>query len=298
MEITAFNCHQALADGIRAVLLNGEETMSRNGPVLTIPEPVRIKYVNPRSRVLLSPTRDANPFFHLAEAAWMLAGRNDLETLQKYVSTFDKYSDDGQTLHGAYGHRWINHFGVDQLEKIVEELRTPGSRRAVLGMWDPAADIPKLSTGGKDVPCNTHAYFCIRNGGLEMTVCNRSNDAIFGCFGANLVHFSVLQEYLAYRLDVAVGAYYQFTNNLHIYTDVFGKEKLERIVQECDVLSSSMPVPDSAPNIANLSESMRAMSSIWFSRKSGETNFDTLLSEIPDTSWRLACSEWLERRKK
>jgi hypothetical protein len=50
-----------------------------------------------------------------------------------------------------------------------------------------------------------------------MTVTNRSNDMIWGMLGANYVHFSVLQEYMAARLGVEVGYYYHFTNNLHVY---------------------------------------------------------------------------------
>jgi hypothetical protein len=54
---------------------------------------------------------------------------------------------------------------------------------------------------------------------LDMTVTNRSNDLIWGCLGANYVHFSFLQEYMATKLGVEVGTYYHFTNNLHVYTE-------------------------------------------------------------------------------
>lgn len=297
MELTAFNCHQALADGIRMVLNHGVETSSRNGRVLAIQEPVTIKYLNPQDRVLLSPTRDANPFFHMAEAMWMLAGRNDLAPVEAYVSTFGQYSDDGITLHGAYGHRWINHFGIDQLTELVTELRTSGSRRAVLGMWDPRADLPKLRTGGKDVPCNTHAYFAIRTDGkLDMTVCNRSNDAIFGCFGANLVHFSILQEYLASVLGVPVGKYCQVTNNLHIYLDVVGTEKLEKIISECDILAAGGPRISGSMDV--LGDSALVMSEIWHTRRAGTQPSASDFDRIPDPAWRMACLEWVERRRK
>ena len=53
-----------------------------------------------------------------------------------------------------------------------------------------------------------------------MTVCNRSNDLIWGCCGANAVHMSYLQEYVASMVNVKVGTYTQFTQNLHAYKDV------------------------------------------------------------------------------
>lgn len=52
-----------------------------------------------------------------------------------------------------------------------------------------------------------------------MTVCNRSNDIIWGCYGANFVHMSFLQEFIARTLGVQVGVYYQFSNNFHMYVD-------------------------------------------------------------------------------
>lgn len=53
---------------------------------------------------------------------------------------------------------------------------------------------------------------------LNMTVFNRSNDLIWGALGANVVHFSFLQEYVANCLGLEVGVYNQVSNNLHVYT--------------------------------------------------------------------------------
>jgi hypothetical protein len=52
-----------------------------------------------------------------------------------------------------------------------------------------------------------------------MTVTNRSNDIVYGAMGSNLFHFSMLLEYMAYQCDMAVGKYYQVSNNLHLYTE-------------------------------------------------------------------------------
>lgn len=238
---------------------------SRNGPVLQYQMPVLILYRNPRFRVLLNSARDANPFFHLYESVWMLAGKNEVDKLAYYVPRMKTFSDDGVHLHGAYGFRWRHRFGYDQLDWIVEHLKhDPDSRRCVLQMWDAGGDVVPsdlfmADNGGKDTPCNTQAYFSIRScagcGGsgymsdiaykecanpnqvctvckgshslkqfLYMTVCNRSNDLVWGCLGANAVHFSYLQEYLAARIGVGIGYYYQFTNNLHVYADNFEPE--------------------------------------------------------------------------
>lgn len=178
----------------------------------------------------------------------MLAGREDVEPLAFYNPRMKEFADDGKVLRGAYGFRWRRHFQFDQLYEIVEELRKdPGSRRVVLQMWSCLADLGNtgtLETDGtitsvKDKPCNTHAYLSINDAQqLDMMVCNRSNDLVWGMLGANVVQFSMLQEYLAIWLDLKVGMYHQVTNNLHVYTE---RWKPDEWLQEYERTMHSLP---------------------------------------------------------
>lgn len=316
-SITARNVNDALASGIHNLLLSGEESTSRNGAVICMPGPTIISYARPTERVLFSPRRNANPFFHMMEALWMLAGHNDLEFPKRFNSRFGEYSDDGVTLRGAYGFRWHYHFGIDQLERIARELQErPDSRRAVLQMWDPHADLESLSMGGRDVPCNTVAYFDLRHGVLNMMVSNRSNDALWGAFGANAVHFSVLQEYLAARIGAPVGLYYQVTNNLHVYTDVYSRERLMAIASDAEATNhysaSLRPIPivtkpdalysdleiflaDPGRHNADIRNEWILNTAVpayaaWISRDFRD------LRNIESPDWQRACTEWVCRR--
>jgi len=56
-----------------------------------------------------------------------------------------------------------------------------------------------------------------------MTVCNRSNDMLWGLFGANAVHFSFLHEHMARALGLMVGVYTHFSDDVHLYTDVVAR---------------------------------------------------------------------------
>lgn len=230
---SARNVNTALSGGLDILLSNGVKEDSRNGPVIVAPAPVITTTSKPMERVLFSPLRNANPFFHLFESLWMLDGRNDLPWLAQFNKRMAEYSDDGgKTQPGAYGYRWRSHFGYDQLTAIAEELKArPNSRRAVLGMWDPwgihtmsdgelqfKGDL-LLASDSKDVPCNTQCFFRIHDGALHMTVCCRSNDAVWGAHGANAVHFSVLLEYMAALVGVEVGTMVQFSNNYHLYPE-------------------------------------------------------------------------------
>ena len=188
---------------------------SRNGTTYEALEPVTTVYNRPCERVCLINQRDANPFFHFIESLWMLAGRKDLKPLTYFVKSMEDFSDDGKTLWGAYGYRWKTYFLKNQLSIIVKMLKeNPDDRRAVLQMWDATQDLNKQ---GKDVPCNTNIYFKVRDGKLNMTVCNRSNDMLWGAYGANVVHMSVLQEYIASLLGVGVGVYRQVSDSFHVY---------------------------------------------------------------------------------
>lgn len=208
---------------------------TRAGPVVEAPEPVATVYKKPTERVLFCPVRNANPFFHLMEALWMLAGRNDVKWLDQFIKNFSEMNGEADgTEHDAYGYRWRQHFGFDQVAEIIHRLKTnPADRQCVLQMWDATpepyigfseADGDSVGGGANDLlgdwktrPCNTHAYFRVTRGELHMTVCCRSNDAVWGCYGANAVHFSMLQEYMAHEIGVGVGTYTQVSNNWHVY---------------------------------------------------------------------------------
>lgn len=217
-SIVTRNVHQALPEVMHLIQVEGQPVPSRNGPVLKVPGPVSICYERPTERVMFWPERDANPFFHLLEAMWMLCGRNDVAFVANIVPRMATFSDDGQTLNGAYGYRWRHQFGHDQLPKIASALAADRyDRRQVLAMWDGVHD---LGSNSKDLPCNTQVFFSRADtGALDMTVTNRSNDAVWGALGANAVHFSMLQEYMAAMIGCDVGKYWQITNNLHLYLD-------------------------------------------------------------------------------
>ncbi len=215
------NVHQALPLALQLLDQEGIQRPSRNGPVLIGPS-VTTVYTRPQERVIFHPARDANPFFHLYEALWMLAGGQDVAGPARYAKQMLQYSDDGVILHGAYGYRWRKTFlvsnigGCDQLTAIARRLSyDPDDRRCVLQMWDTTRD---LDHSGKDVPCNIIATFQRGiEGELNLTVFCRSNDIVWGAYGANAVHFSMLLEYMALWIGCSIGTYTQISVNWHGY---------------------------------------------------------------------------------
>ena len=214
--INAENVNDALDQGLRLMAAEGVAVPSRNGMTLELPAPVATVYKNPPQRVLVSSARDANPFFHLMESLWILAGRDDVKFLSEFNKRMVDFSDDRTVFNAPYGYRLRKAFGQDQLQRVIDILTNdPNSRQAVCQIWDSA----DLSKDTRDKACNMSIVFRMRKRRLDMTVYNRSNDMIWGAYGANVVQFSMIQEYVAASLGVSMGTYSQVSNSFHVYTE-------------------------------------------------------------------------------
>lgn len=214
------NVNHAFSGLVEALINTGEAKQTNKGEVWRMPNgPTTVTYSRPLERVLFNPVRDCNPFFHLFESLWMLAGRNDVEALAVYNKRMKEFSDDGEIFNGAYGFRWRHYFGVDQLKVALDQLNKDHlTRQCVVQMWS-TNDLLQWESEPKDLPCNLSVLFEVDQMRLNMTVYNRSNDLVWGMCGANVVHFSYLQEYMASRLNVGMGKYHQVSNNLHAYNN-------------------------------------------------------------------------------
>ena len=288
---------------------------SRAGKVLRAPCPVTITYTHPMERVNFCPVRDANPFFHLLEAVWMLAGSNGIIPLLRVLPSFADFSDDGRTHNAAYGYRARVQWG-DQLQAAAQELTaSPTSRQVVVQLWDPA-DLTKQT---KDKACNTQLMFSVDplDGRLNMLVTNRSNDAIWGAVsGANIVHMAFFLEYVAWAARIAPGKIVVVSNNLHAY---IGNPKYAALMDKY----ASPQIVEDYPGWASIDDSVdRNWSyvvtddlisvpndkSFWYHtvrwallahkwyRQGVVDNALHCASSIAAPDWRKACIEWLQRR--
>lgn len=327
--IHARNVNDAFAKGVALVRSHAMVEETRAGRAHVMPTPVTTVYARPQERVLFHAERNANPFFHLVESVWMLAGSDNGRYLDTYVKDFSaRYAETDGRIHGAYGRRWRSNFGFDQLVEAGKILYdNPTSRQVVVSMWDAGND---LGVNSKDRPCNLSIAFrgrhdpSINNYVLDMTVFNRSNDAVWGAWGANAVHMSVLQEVLAAMSGMTIGTYYQVSNNLHIYDD-----QMKRFAPESDpyVIGTVRPmaiIPDTSKaarsSIAHrvLTDCEKIMAgrpeevetdwvrctvlpvmnthALFRQGSLDQAIISTAYIEAPD--WRLACRQWLGRKQK
>lgn len=301
--------------------ISTEQHKSRYGDTLRCVYPVTWGYTHPEECVLTNVNRDANPFFHMYEALWMLAGRHDVEAVARFCSRMRDFSDDGDTINDAYGYRWRNWFEFDQLNELVRLLsKEPNTRRAVLTMWDPASDIKGSLMGMKAVPCNTQCYFSRKDDLLNLTICNRSNDLLWGAFGANAVHFSFLLQYMAMQCGLDVGTMIHFSNDLHLYNEHYNPDKwldgfqgdpyqkhgwtaqplavdVEDAIwfdEELMYIDDPCYDYDNSWMVGVYEHAMNA----WACHK--ERKYDAALDcadRITSPDWRAACTQWLAKRR-
>jgi thymidylate synthase len=321
-NITCSNVNEAFSEMFWKLRTRKVDTrQTRNGPALTFEGTFIISYLRPNERVLFHPGRDANPIFHLLESVWMLAGRNDVAFLEQFNSRIGQYSDDGVTFNAAYGYRWRRHFGFDQLKAVIELLKKdPNTRQAVIQMWD-ATDLIKTT---KDKACNTQIVFEARHGRLNVTVFNRSNDIWWGACGANAVHFSVLQEFIATSAGLTVGLYRQVSSNMHLYTELYDAQRYveqppsardfdyywlgqvtpralmsypdpELFLYECEWFCVD-PFANNPYKNAFLSHTARQLALVSAERRAGRSGLEEARA-VGAADWRRAAIEWVQRRE-
>lgn len=232
---------------LKYVLEHGEEVSPR-GMLTKEITPATIVINNPRKRVIDHPVRKLNYGFMIGELLWILQGKNDL-SITHYNKQWANYSDDGQTLNGAYGQRIFNFDGGDALIEKEEEgqyefykistnqflevynrlSKDKDSRQGTISLFDPSKDFKDT----KDVPCTNLMRFTVRNDKLNMMVVMRSNDLIYGT-PYDIYNFTVIQELMAGFLGVEVGKYTHVVDSLHLYETHFelAKEIVEHQYQD------------------------------------------------------------------
>lgn len=323
MEIKVRNVNEAFSEifwRMKALDLEPEDT--RNGPAFVMPEPVTTIYTHPAERVLFNRKRDCNPVFHLMESIWMMAGRNDVAFLTQFNKNMANFSDDGVKFNAAYGYRWRHHFGFDQIRSVIKILqKDPASRQAVVQIWD-SADLKKTT---KDKACNTQIIFDLRHGSLNMTVYNRSNDIWWGAYGANAVHFSFLQEFVARALSAPIGYYRQVSHNLHLYTDLYDvgdyltnppdwsdggqygaqgvapfpimdNDHWETFLYDCSRFCEQPFIPQKY-NHKFFNDVAVPMANVIHSRRNKLSDGMDWVEQVAATDWRLAAKNWVEQRE-
>jgi len=129
----------------------------------------------------------------------------------------------------TYGSRMRSHFGIDQIQKAIDEIKNEKySRRAVINLLD-----PKVDSGSKNPPCLNHCWFRMQDDRLYLAATIRSND-MFEAWPENAFGLRMLQN-LAYKElvkkypETKLGDLIVHSLSAHIYDDAW--EEARQIVK-------------------------------------------------------------------
>ncbi len=232
------------------------------------------------SRARLSRTeRKGTLFSCLGEFLWYLAGSNEVEFIKYYIQNYDKFSDDGKTIYGAYGPRLFGLNGtINQVQNVIRTLKeNADSRRAVIQLFRGEDLAENLKVRREDLPCTCTLQFSVRKYQLHAIVMMRSNDAFLG-LPHDVFAFTMLQELIARSLGIEVGPYKHAVGSLHIYTEDTNaiQDYLDEGVQE---RVSMPPMPHGDP-WSSVETVLKAEREIRCGRKFSYAHLDPYWSDI------------------
>lgn len=125
-------------------------------------------------------TRKMFPVTAFAELCWTLSGERKLDWLQQHTKMWDGFKNDNNEVEAAYGYRWREMFGRDQLKEGLNALlKDPSDRQIFISAWDNSRD----GLGNRwttNVPCPTSFTLNIIDNKLNLSVFLRSSDMIVG----------------------------------------------------------------------------------------------------------------------
>lgn len=164
------------------------------------------------------------------ELQWFLSGSTNIETLRemtwgkgstKRTIWDDNYENQGKMLGyeggylgPVYGKQWRDFGGVDQVSKIINQIKnSPTDRRIIVSAWNPT-EIDQMALA----PCHCFYQVTVINGKLSLLWYQRSVDVFLG-LPFNIASYALLVHILASICDLEVGELVFSGGDVHIYND-------------------------------------------------------------------------------
>ncbi|RIA75946.1 thymidylate synthase [Anaeroplasma bactoclasticum] len=127
-------------------------------------------------------------------------------------------------LGPVYGRQWrnFNEQGVDQLENLINQIKTnPNSRRLIISAWNPC-EVDKMALP----PCHSFMQFYVVNGKLSCQLYQRSADIFLGV-PFNIASYSLFTMMIAQVCGLKPGEFVHTMGDAHIYTNHVDQIKLQ-----------------------------------------------------------------------
>lgn len=175
------------------------------------------------------------------ELLWFLKGETNIGFLHEHqVNIWNEWADEKGDLGPVYGHQWrswptSDGRHIDQIQQIVEQLKTnPNSRRMIVSAWN-VADLPDESISPQQnvaqgkmalAPCHAFFQFYVADGKLSCQLYQRSCDTFLG-LPFNIASYALLTHMVAQQSELALGDFVWTGGDVHLYLNHLEQTKLQ-----------------------------------------------------------------------
>ena len=145
-------------------------------------------------------------------------------------------------LGPVYGKQWRNFGGVDQLEDLINQIKTnPTSRRLIISAWNPA-EIKDMALP----PCHCFMQFYVNNNKLSCQLYQRSADVFLGV-PFNIASYALFTMMIAQVCNLELGDFVHTIGDAHIYLN-----HLEQINKQLTRTPRQLPTMKINPEIKSI----------------------------------------------
>lgn len=167
------------------------------------------------------------------------------ETIDEFIEKIkhdNEFAKKWGDLGPVYGKQWNNFNGINQLKKIIKEIKNnPSSRRLIISSWNPN-EIENMLLP----PCHCFFQFYVNKNKLSCQLYQRSADLFLGV-PFNISSYSLLTYMVAQVCDLEPHEFIHTIGDCHIYSN-----HLESIDEQLSRDVKKLPKIELNKNIKNL----------------------------------------------
>ena len=167
------------------------------------------------------------------------------ETIEEFaqkIKESDEFAKEWGNLGPVYGKQWRNFGGVDQLNDLINQIKTnPTSRRLIISAWN----VPEI----KDMalpPCHCFMQFYVNDGKLSCQLYQRSADVFLGV-PFNIASYALFTMMIAQVTGLKPGVFVHTLGDAHIYLN-----HLEQINLQLSREPRELPTMKINPNVKSI----------------------------------------------
>ena len=214
-------------DLLQHILQNGTEKVDRTGTGTLSVFGYQTRFNLSENFPLLT-TKKVHLHSIIHELLWFLSGDTNIRYLKNNsVKIWDDWADENGELGPVYGYQWrswptAGGEHVDQISKVVQQIRTtPDSRRIIVSAWN-VADITKM----KLPPCHVLFQFYVQKGQLSCQLYQRSADIFLGV-PFNIASYSLLTMMISQICGLKPAELIHTFGDVHLYLNHLEQAQLQ-----------------------------------------------------------------------